>query len=222
MVQFQKYLGYFFSKIIATKHTICSHCCEKVQLLFVTCIDMLLHFLWHTKTFSRNIWVVQFFSATVFFQVLWKLSQKENSVKSNYEKQCWTKEPTVAIFAGLNMAKWVSMHYSQPLQITYHLTIQLSLKWSDLVTIVSKVFANSGPSQHLLSNQHVTSGHLSLFREAVSALFYQCGTEALPLAQIRRHVMAKTTLTEPEIASCVKIMLNQNKMLETANYFCLI
>lgn len=85
-----------------------------------------------------------------------------------------------------------------------------------------QVPARAGPSCHPLANPQVTSGHLAVFKEAVSALFYERGKEALPMAQIRNHVLAKTTLTESEITSCVKIMLNSNKMLETADFFCLL
>ena len=81
----------------------------------------------------------------------------------------------------------------------------------------------SSPPPEVATIPHqVTSGHLSAFREAVSVLFYQRGKEALPMALIRKHVLTTTRLTEPEIMACIKIMLNQNKMLETADFLCLV
>jgi len=85
----------------------------------------------------------------------------------------------------------------------------------------SALLANPRPEVATVSHQ-VTSAHLSAFREAVSVLFYQRGKEALPMALIRKHVLTTTRLTEPEIMTCIKIMLNQNKMLETADFLCLV
>ena len=80
--------------------------------------------------------------------------------------------------------------------------------------------SNPSSSQH--ANGSVTHGHLSAFRNSVTALFYERGKEALPMALVRKHVLATTDLNESQTAACLKIMLSQNKMLETADYLCLI
>lgn len=80
--------------------------------------------------------------------------------------------------------------------------------------------SNPSSSQH--ANRPVTHGHLSAFRNSVTALFYERGKEALPMALVRKHVLNTTGLNESQTSACLRIMLSQNKMLETADYLCLI
>ena len=68
----------------------------------------------------------------------------------------------------------------------------------------------------------LTAAHLQAFRDAVSALFMQRGTEALPLALIRKHVLTTTRLNDSQMMACIRIMTNENKMLQSADYFCLV
>jgi hypothetical protein len=72
------------------------------------------------------------------------------------------------------------------------------------------------------SSPAIGPAHLSAFREAVSSLFFERGKEALPMSVIRKHVLTTTALTESQMMACVKMMLNQNKMLETADFLCLV
>ena len=68
----------------------------------------------------------------------------------------------------------------------------------------------------------VTPVHVATFRNAVSALFMQRGTEVLPLPQIRKHVLSTTMLTESQIMSCIRIMTSENQMLQSADFLCLV
>jgi len=80
--------------------------------------------------------------------------------------------------------------------------------------------SNPSSSQH--ASGPVTQGHLSAFRNSVTALFFERGKEALPMALVRKHVLTTTGLNESQATACLRIMLSQNKMLETADYLCLI
>lgn len=78
------------------------------------------------------------------------------------------------------------------------------------------------PGMAAVPRPELTAAHLQAFRDAVSALFMQRGTEALPLAQIRKHVLTTTRLTDSQMMACIRIMTSENKMLQSADYFCLV
>ncbi len=78
------------------------------------------------------------------------------------------------------------------------------------------------PQMATVPRPELTAAHLQAFRDAVSALFMQRGTEALPLAQIRKHVLTTTRLTDSQMMACIRIMTSENKMLQSADYFCLV
>jgi hypothetical protein len=63
---------------------------------------------------------------------------------------------------------------------------------------------------------------VAIFWNAVKVLFSRMNAEALSFQDIRQHVLSTTHLNENQMHICLNVMVSEQKMLQTADYYCII